>query len=127
MAESAETRPQAPALIRVTAAAAAQVRSVLAAHSTPDAAVRVFIAGRGETGFQYGLAMADGPDPDDILVEHDGVRIVVDLVSAPLLSGAQLDFVERDGRRGFAILNAGSGGNCAGGGCSCGRGGCGRR
>jgi iron-sulfur cluster assembly accessory protein len=118
-----------PALIALTPVAVEQVRRVLREQGRDDAAVRVYIAGRTESGFQYGLALADGPDADDLLVEQDGLRLVVDLVSAPLLHGARLDFVDAGGRRGFAVIGAGSGaqGGCAGGGCSCGRGGCGRR
>jgi iron-sulfur cluster insertion protein len=120
---------QAAALITITPVAVEQVRRVLHEQGRDHAAVRVYIAGRTDSGFQYGLALAEGPDGDDLLVEQDGLRVVVDLVSAPLLHGARLDYVDAGGRRGFAVVGAGSGapGGCAGGGCSCGRGGCGGR
>jgi iron-sulfur cluster assembly accessory protein len=117
-------------LISVSDTAAEQVRQVLAAQQRPDAAVRIFIAGRTDAGFQYGLALADGADADDVLIESNGVRLVVDLVSAPLLSGARLEYVDEAGQRGFAVTAldpaARQGGGC-GGGCACGKGGCGAR
>jgi iron-sulfur cluster assembly protein len=111
-------------LITITPAAAAQVKAVLAERQRPDAALRIFIAGRTCSGFQYGMALADGPDEDDILVEDQGVRFVIDNVSAPFLSGAQVDFIETEMARGFTINNpnAGGGCGCGGGGCSCGHG-----
>jgi iron-sulfur cluster assembly accessory protein len=131
MTDEVEQPVQERTLVTVTPAAALQLRSVLNAQQRDGAAVRVYIAGRGSSGFQFGLALADEPDADDLLVETAGVRLVVDLVSAPLLNGARIDYIDGGSQRGFAVLVAGSGSNggCGGGagGCSCGRGGCGRR
>jgi iron-sulfur cluster assembly accessory protein len=107
-------------LITVTPAAAEQVKSVLAERSRPDAALRLFIAGKTCSGFQYGMALAEGPDADDILIEQHGVRFIVDQVSAPFLSGAQVDFVDDVMQKGFTIANPNATG---GGGCGCGNGG----
>jgi iron-sulfur cluster assembly accessory protein len=114
---------ESAALITITPAAAEQVRLVLAQQAQPDAAVRVFIAGRSCSGFQYGMALAGGPDADDVLVEQGGIRLIVDQVSAPLLQGARIDFVDTVMQRGFTIISAGT--ESGGGGCACGRGGCG--
>src|SRR5258708_7514088 len=87
-------------LLRVPTPAADQVRTGLAAQGQPEAALRVFIAGPGRNGagFQYGLALSDGPDGDDLVVEvavaEGSVRFVVDLVSAPFLNGALVDYVD---------------------------------
>ena len=114
-------------LITVTPAAAEQVKSVLSERARPDAVLRIFIAGKTCSGFNYGMTLADGPDADDILIEEQGVRFIVDTVSAPFLSGAQVDFIDTLTHRGFTISNpnAGSGGGCGcgngGGGCGCGR------
>src|SRR5438552_5292441 len=105
-------------LLTVTAAAAEQVRQVLAERERPNAALRLFIAGRSGAGFQYGMSLADGPDADDITIEQHGVRLIVDNVSAPFLSGAEIDFVDSVMQKGFTITNP----NAAqgGGGCACG-------
>lgn len=119
------------ALIAVTPAAAAQVKLVLEERDRPGAALRIFIAGRTCSGFQYGMALADGPDADDVLIEQHGVRFIVDNVSAPFLSGAAVDFIDTVMQKGFTITNPNAtnedGGGCAcgrgGGGCGCGNGG----
>jgi len=114
-------------LISVTPLAAEQVKAVLSERDRPDAVLRIFIAGKTCSGFSYGMTLADGPDDDDILIEEQGVRFIVDNVSAPFLSGAQVDFIDTLTHRGFTIVNpnASSGGGCGcgngGGGCGCGK------
>jgi iron-sulfur cluster assembly accessory protein len=113
-------------LISVTPAAAEQVRLVLAERERPGAALRIFIAGRTCSGYQYGMTLADGPDADDVLIEQYGVRFIVDGVAAPFLSGARVDFVDTVMQKGFTISNPNveEGAGCAcgrgGGGCGCG-------
>lgn len=115
-------------LIMVTPAAAEQVKAVLAERQRPDGVLRIFISGKTCSGFQYGMALADAPEADDVTIESHGVRFIVDNVSAPFLSGAQVDFVDNVTEKGFTISNpnaAGSGGGCGcgngGGGCGCGK------
>ncbi len=123
----AQGETQTGTLISVTPAAAEQVKAVLAQREKPDAALRLFIAGKTCSGFQYGMALAETAESDDITIEQHGVRFIVDEVSAPFLSGAQVDFVDSVMQKGFTITNpnASGGGGCAcgGGGCSCGGGG----
>ena len=110
-------------LISVTPAAAEQVKLVLAERNRSDAALRLFIAGKTCSGFQYGMALADGPEADDIAIEQHGVRFIVDEVSAPFLSGAQVDFIDGVMQKGFTITNPNASGGGGGGGCACGGGG----
>jgi iron-sulfur cluster assembly accessory protein len=123
----AQGETQTGTLITVTPAAAEQVKAVLAEREKPDASLRLFIAGKTCSGFQYGMALAETAEADDITIEQHGVRFIVDEVSAPFLSGAQVDFVDSIMQKGFTITNpnASGGGGCAcgGGGCSCGGGG----
>ncbi|MHB8577925.1 MAG: HesB/IscA family protein [Dehalococcoidia bacterium] len=108
-------------LVNVTPAAAEQVKLVLTERERPNGALRLFISARNGAGFQYGMAIADGPDADDVLIEQHGVRLIVDNVSAPFLSGAEIDFVDTVMQKGFTITNPNATG---GGGCACGGGGC---
>src|SRR5438045_2449653 len=77
-----------------TPAAAAQALRMLAERDRSKATLRVFIAGRHGTDFRYGLALAGEPDVDDLTVSAGGARFIVDLVSAPFLSGATIDYVD---------------------------------
>jgi len=119
-AHEAGTAPNA--LFHVTPTAAARARAVLAARGRPDGTLRLFIVGQHAHGFQYGLALAGEPDADDLTVCVAGVRFIVDLVSAPFLSGATIDYAEGELQQGFVISGPAP---RVGGGCACGRGGCG--
>ena len=110
-------------MITVSDTAASKAKAVLEQRGRTDGALRIFVAGGGCSGPQFGMALADTPDADDTEFHFGGVRFLVDSESAPFLDGAQVDYVDDVIRSGFTIFNPNvqsSGGGC-GGGCSCGR------
>jgi iron-sulfur cluster assembly accessory protein len=76
-------------------------------------ALRVFVAGGGCSGYQYGMALAQEADEEDLVIEHGGVRLLVDPESAPLLQGAQIDYVDDVMKSGFSIFNPNAVQSCA--------------
>ena len=78
-----------------------------------QAALRVFVAGGGCSGYQYGMALARQPDEEDFVIEHDGVKLVVDPESAPLLEGAEIDYVDDLMKAGFTIFTPNAVKSCA--------------
>ena len=56
-------------------------------------ALRVAVEGGGCSGFQYDIRL-DEPAPDDLVLEKDGVRVVIDPVSLPFLADAEIDFAD---------------------------------
>ena len=56
-------------------------------------ALRVAVEGGGCSGFQYDIRL-DAPAEDDLVLEGEGERVVVDSVSLPFLAGATIDFTE---------------------------------
>lgn len=56
-------------------------------------ALRVAVEGGGCSGFQYDIKL-DDPAPDDLILEGDGQKVVIDEVSLPFLSNAVIDFTE---------------------------------
>ena len=56
-------------------------------------ALRVAVEGGGCSGFQYEIAL-DGPSEDDLVLEGQGQRVVVDAISLPFLENAVIDFTE---------------------------------
>jgi iron-sulfur cluster assembly protein len=120
-------------MITLTPAAAEAVRGLLEKRELEpqDYALRVFIAGGGCSGYQYGMALEANIRPEDLVAEFDGVRVVVDEVSINYLRGASVDYVESVMGSGFKIENpnaistCGCGssfrtndGEASGGGCS---------
>jgi iron-sulfur cluster assembly protein len=78
-----------------------------------DAGLRVFVAGGGCSGYQYGMALAKDVEEDDLIIENGGVRIIVDPESAPLLEGAEIDYVDDLMKAGFTIHNPNAVQSCA--------------
>ena len=55
---------------------------------------------------------AEGREEDDTLIEQDGVRIVVDPMSAMYLKGSEIDFVDALMGGGFALRNPNAVSSC---------------
>jgi iron-sulfur cluster insertion protein len=49
------------------------------------------VAGGGCSGFSYDIRL-DDPSADDLVLEKDGQKILVDPVSLPFLTNATIDF-----------------------------------
>jgi iron-sulfur cluster assembly protein len=78
-----------------------------------QAALRVFVVGGGCSGYQYGMALARHADDEDLVMELEGVKIVVDPDSATFLEGAQIDYVDDLMKAGFTIFNPNAVRSCA--------------
>ena len=126
-------------LLDVTPQAAEQLEKVLNEQGQEGSLLRVMVSPGPNGGIQYMLGAEQEPKEDDVVIETETVRVLIDAESAPLIEGAQIDYVEGLMRSGFVISNpnfqgggggcgcGGGGGGCGGGGggCGCGGGGCG--
>jgi len=74
-------------------------------------ALRVAVEGGGCSGFQYEIKL-DQPAPDDLVLEGEGERVVVDSVSLPFLAGAVIDFSEELIGARFVIENPNASSSC---------------
>ncbi|MFW5692463.1 MAG: iron-sulfur cluster insertion protein ErpA [Chloroflexota bacterium] len=96
----------------VTEPALNTIRSLLEQREIPNHALRVFVAGGGCSGLQYGMAFEETPQEYDTVVEMDGVRLVVDPTSLTYLYGSTIDYVDNLMGGGFRIDNPNSAGGC---------------
>jgi iron-sulfur cluster insertion protein len=78
--------------ITLSARAARRIVEILQAEHAP--LMRVSVEGGGCSGFQYRFDLVQETAPDDVLVERDGARVVVDPVSLGFVHGAEIDFVD---------------------------------
>ena len=92
-------------VLTVSPVASAKIKELLEARNIPGHALRVFVAGGGCSGLQYGMAFEEGPQEYDTLIETDGVRLLVDPTSAMYIGGATIDFVDSLMGGGFRIDN----------------------
>ena len=100
-------------MLTITENAALKVKNLLKEKEAEQGALRVFVAGGGCSGYQYGMALAQEKEEDDIVIEQGGVRLFVDPESAPLLKGAEIDYVEDVMKSGFTIFNPNAVKSCA--------------
>ena len=100
-------------ILTITDAATEHVRILLKEKKTEQGALRVFVAGGGCSGYQYGMTLAQEAEEDDLVIEHGGIRLFVDPESAPLLKGAEIDYVEDVMKSGFTIFNPNAVKSCA--------------
>ena len=126
-------------IIDVTPLAVEKLESILNEQGETGSLLRVMVSPGPNGGFQYMLGMEKEAKEDDFVIEADTIQVLVDAESAPLVEGAQIDYIDGLMRSGFVISNPnfqGGGGGCAcggggcgggggGGGCGCGGGGCG--
>ena len=99
--------------ITVTDKAATKAREILASKGVENGALRVFVVGGGCSGYQYGMAIARNREDDDISIDVGGLTILVDSESAPLIDGAEVDYVEDIMKSGFTIFNPNATHSCA--------------
>ena len=74
--------------------------------------LRVSVEGGGCSGFQYKFDLVGTTEPDDIVIEREGARLLIDPVSISYLGGAQIDFVDDLMGATFRIKNPNATASC---------------
>ncbi len=74
-------------------------------------ALRVAVEGGGCSGFQYDIRL-DTAEQDDLVIERNGERVLVDQMSLPFLAGATIDFTEELIGARFTIENPNAASSC---------------
>lgn len=122
----------------LTETATATVKNLLLQKNVPDYGLRVFVAGGGCSGMQYGMALEAEARNYDHVIEQDGVKVFIDPTSMMYLNQATIDYVDSIMGGGFKIENPNAVTSCGcgtsfktkdsagysatGGGCGCGAG-----
>ena len=73
--------------------------------------LRVAVEGGGCSGFQYDIRLDDTVG-DDLVLEKNGQRVLVDQVSLPFLANAVIDFTEELIGARFVIQNPNASSSC---------------
>ncbi|GAA4347897.1 iron-sulfur cluster insertion protein ErpA [Kangiella taiwanensis] len=80
--------------ITVTDAASKKVRQLIEEEENQELKLRVFVTGGGCSGFQYGFTFDENQKENDMTIEQDGVKILVDSLSFQYLMGSEVDYTE---------------------------------
>lgn len=105
--------------VSLTQSAAEAVRNILSERNLQGYALRVYVAGSGCCGAQFGMALDNNIRASDVSYEHDGVKVVIDDMSIDYLRGATIDFVN-DPMRGAGFMVDSPNAAAMGGSCGCG-------
>jgi len=84
--------------------AAARIAEIVASQPAQQA-LRVSVLAGGCSGFQYRFELDGSVQPDDLVIEKAGARVLVDQASLDLLAGAELDFTDALMGSHFAVRN----------------------
>ncbi len=120
-------------MITISPLASEKLKEILVEQGEESSSLRVVLMPGPHGGAQYMLALEKDAKSDDTVVHSGGVQILIDPDSAPLMEGAEIDYMDGLMRSGFIINNpniqtggcacGGTGGGCGGGGGGCGCGG----
>ena len=97
--------------ISVTDAVFTQLTAILASEGG-DKMLRVAVLGGGCSGFQYKFDLETAVNDDDVVIEKDGAKVVIDSVSQPFLDGAVIDYKDELIGAHFAIDNPNASSSC---------------
>ena len=96
-----------PSILTITDVATTQIKRILEQEGLKEQAVRVGIADKSPTGFQYQLEFVDRSEQksDDLVFEQDGVTFYLGHDSVDDLRGTKLDYVDTGFSAGFKFDN----------------------
>ncbi|MEO7478053.1 MAG: iron-sulfur cluster assembly accessory protein [Lysobacteraceae bacterium] len=90
--------------ITMTPAALERARSYLAANPG-RAGLHFGVRRTGCSGWGYVIELAEQADADDAVFDVDGVKVIVDAASLPMVQGTRIDFVKQGLNAQFVFEN----------------------
>jgi iron-sulfur cluster assembly protein len=98
-------------VITMTTAASDKVHELLAQENDPSLALRIFVAGGGCSGLQYGMTLDEEQEGDTVIPQGD-FRVLVDEMSMGYIMGSEVDYVDSLMGAGFTVNNPNAVSSC---------------
>ena len=98
-------------VISMTSAARDKVRELLKQESDPGLGLRIFVAGGGCSGLQYGMTLDEEQEGDTIISVGD-FKVFVDDMSLGYITGSEVDYVDSLMGAGFTVNNPNAVSSC---------------
>ncbi len=96
---------QTQKMITVTPKAAEKIHEFMKEEAENPEYLRVYVQGGGCSGLSYGMGFEKSPEDDDLVLEENGIKLLVDSYSVDHLKGANVDYIESLMGSGFKINN----------------------
>lgn len=77
-----------------TQSASTKAKELITEEENTALKLRVYVTGGGCSGFQYGFTFDESQADDDLIIEREGVSLVVDTLSFQYLVGSKVDYRE---------------------------------
>ena len=97
--------------ITLTDAAARRIATILSKDGAKTA-LRVSVEGGGCSGFSYKFDLVGEGLEDDIVLEKDTARVLIDSMSLVYMEGSEIDFVDNLMGQSFQIKNPNAVASC---------------
>lgn len=94
-----------------TPAAADKIRELLQQENDPSLGLRIFVAGGGCSGLQYGMTLDEEQEGDTVISQSD-FRVFVDEMSLGYIMGSEVDYVDSLMGAGFTVNNPNAVSSC---------------
>ncbi|HLZ80500.1 MAG TPA: iron-sulfur cluster insertion protein ErpA [Ktedonobacteraceae bacterium] len=111
MIEQSQQSAVETSIMTITPAAADKVRELLKQENDPGLALRIFVAGGGCSGLQYGMTLDEAQDGDTTISQGD-FNVLVDEMSLSYINGSQVDYVDSLMGAGFTVNNPNAVSSC---------------
>jgi iron-sulfur cluster insertion protein len=99
--------------LTLSTSAAKRINKIVRDENNAALMVRLEVLGGGCAGYQYrfGFDITQKPD-EDIVIERDGAKLVIDKISLDLLKGSEVDYAESLMEAGFKVKNPNATSSC---------------
>lgn len=91
--------------VTVTTKASEKISEFMKDDKDKSTYLRIYVQGGGCSGLSYGMGLEKEPEEDDLVLDQNGVKLVIDSYSINHLEGANVDYVESLAGSGFKITN----------------------
>ena len=92
-------------MITLTDAAVSQIKDMMEAEEEQGLMLRVGVKGGGCSGLSYGMGFDTEPNEDDTKLDINGLTVLIDKESAPIVKDIVIDYKQNMMGGGFTIDN----------------------
>jgi len=100
-------------MINLTEGAVNAVRSAISGSAEPVEGLRIMVEAGGCAGYKYMMGLVAKAEPEDMLIDRDGIKVFIDPASRALLEGTTVDFVVSLEGSGFTFENPNAASRCS--------------
>ena len=90
--------------VTISSSAARRIAEILAAEPS-GTMLRIAVSGGGCSGFSYAFTLDDAQTEEDLLIEQNGAKVLIDEMSLEYMRGSEVDFINDLIGQSFKINN----------------------